>query len=215
MIFADRREAGRLLAARLIHLKDSGPLVLGLPRGGVEVGFEIARALQAPLDIVLVRKLGAPGYEELAIGAVAEGDPPEVLIDEPMSSALGVPKRTLERMEGAALREIERRRRLYAGDRAPPGMAGRTVVIADDGIATGATTLVGLRAVRRRRPARMVLAVPVAPPQALERLRPEVDEIVCLQAPQDFSSVGEFYADFRQLTDDEVIALLQEAHSAG
>jgi putative phosphoribosyl transferase len=163
MLFTDRHEAGRRLAERLLRLKDKRPVVLALPRGGVPVGFEIARALAAPLDLVLVRKIGAPQQEELAVGAIADGEHLELVTDPQLVADLGIPPEYLEEAKSAALQEIERRRRIYFGDRRAVDVAGRTTIVVDDGIATGATMLAALRATRRRTPARLVLAVPGRP----------------------------------------------------
>jgi len=208
MTFADRREAGRLLAERLLRFKEGRPVVLALPRGGVPVGFEIARALAAPLDLVLVRKLGAPGQPELAIGALALGEEAEFVTDPQLLAALGVPPAALEAIKAREVREIERRRKLYLGDRKPVPVAGRTAILVDDGIATGATMRAALAATRKRKPARLVLAVPVAPPDTIARLGPEADEIVCLAEPRSFLAVGQFYRTFTQLEDREVLDLL-------
>ena len=213
MLFANRREAGRQLAQRLLALTDNNPVVLALPRGGVPVGLEIARALSAPLDLVLVRKIGAPNQEELALGAVADGEHPELVTDPDLVDQLDISPEYLAEARSTALRELERRRRVYLGDRQPVDVAGRTAIIVDDGVATGATMLAALRATRRRGPARLVLAVPVASPDALRRLRREADETVCLDTPADFFAVGQFYGAFPQLRDGEVIKLLNEAHA--
>jgi putative phosphoribosyl transferase len=213
MLFTDRHEAGRRLATRLLALKFKNPVVLALPRGGVPVGFEVARALAAPLDLVLVRKIGAPHQEELAVGAIADGDQPELVTDPRLIDLLHVSRAYLEDAKSVALQEIERRRRIYLGDRQPAEVAGRTAIVVDDGIATGATMLAALRATRRRGPARLVLAVPVAPPDALKRMRGEVDEVVCLDTPSAFFAVGQFYRAFPQLRDAEVIALLDQAQA--
>jgi putative phosphoribosyl transferase len=213
MVFNDRREAGERLAKRLLTLKGQAVVVLALPRGGVPVALEVARALAAPLDLVLVRKIGAPHQEELAIGAIAEGEPPELVTDPEAIGYLAVPAAYLERAKAVALEEIARRRRAYLGERPPMDIAGRTAIIIDDGIATGATTLAAVRATRTRKPARLVLAVPIASRDAVKRLRPEVDELVCLDAPAEFYAVGQFYRDFPQLSDEEVIGLLAEAHT--
>jgi putative phosphoribosyl transferase len=214
MIFADRTEAGRLLAERLLHLRPEQPVVLALPRGGVPVGFEIARVLVAPLDLVLVRKLGAPFQEELAVGAVSDGEHVELVTDPELIATLGVTQDYLETAKATALHEIERRRRAWMGDRQPVSVAGRTAIVVDDGIATGATMQVALRATRLRRPAHLVLAVPVAPKDTLRKLRPEVDEIVCLETPRRFMAVGQYYDAFPQLRDDEVTALLEQAQTS-
>ncbi|HTU53457.1 MAG TPA: phosphoribosyltransferase family protein [Acetobacteraceae bacterium] len=211
MIFADRREAGRKLAERLVRFREGRPVVLALPRGGVPVGFEIARALAAPLDLVLVRKLGAPGQPELAIGALALGDEVEFVTDPELLAALGVLPASLEAIKAREAREIERRRKLYLGENKPVAIAGCTAILVDDGIATGATMRAALRASRKRKPARLVLAVPVAPPDTIARLGPEADEIVCLAEPRSFLAVGQFYRSFPQLEDREVLELLEEA----
>lgn len=213
MLFADRFEAGRRLAVRLEHLKPAHPVVLALPRGGVPVGFEIARCLGAPLTLVLVRKIGAPGQEELAVGAIAEGNPPELVTDEDVAGWLSISKEYLESAKQVALQEIARRRQRYLPDQPEVEIAGRTAIVVDDGVATGATMLAALRATRRRKPSRLVLAVPVAPDDTLERLREEVDEAVCLDTPADFYAVGQFYRTFPQLRDEEVIALLDQARA--
>ena len=210
-MFPDRTEAGRCLAQRLLGFKDQHPVVLALPRGGVPVGFEIARALAAPLDLILVRKIGAPYREELAIGAIADGEQPELVTDRGLIGVLDVTSEYLEQAKSRALEEIERRRRVWFGDRRPIDVAGCTAIVVDDGIATGATMRVALRSIRRRKPARLVLAVPVAPPDTLKELRGEVDETICLDTPADFSAVGQFYERFPQLQDEEVTALLDRA----
>jgi len=197
MQFPDRTEAGRQLADRLLPFKDRQPVVLALPRGGVPVGFEIARTLAAPFDLVLVRKIGASYHEELAIGAIADGEHPQLVIDPKLVADLAVTPGYLERMKQTALQEIERRRDAWFGDRPPVAVAGHVAIVVDDGIATGATMLAALRATRRRRPTRLVLAVPVAPRDTLKKLRHEVDETVCLATPSDFFSVGHSTARFR------------------
>ena len=213
MLFKDRRDAGRQLAECLLSLRDKHPVVLALPRGGVPVGFEVARALAAPLDLVLVRKIGAPGNEEFAVGAIADGDHPEVVIDQRLVARLAISQAYLDEVKAASLEEIERRRHVWLGDRAPVDIAGRTAIVVDDGIATGATMRAALHATRQRNPARIVLAVPVAAPEALRGLRREADEIVCLDSPEEFGAVGQFYRRFPQLRDTEVTALLDQAHS--
>ena len=213
MLFKDRRDAGRRLAEHLLPLKDKHPVVLALPRGGVPVGFEVARALAAPLDLILVRKIGAPDNEEFAVGAIADGEHPDVVIDQHIVSALDISPEYLDEAKTAALAEIERRRHVWLGDRQPVEIAGCTAIVVDDGIATGATMRAALRATRRRKPKRIVLAVPVAAQDALEALRREVDEVVCLDSPDDFGAVGFFYRQFPQLHDAEVTALLDEARA--
>ena len=212
--FANRTEAGRRLADRLGHLKGERPVVLALPRGGVPVGFEIANALGAPLDVVLVRKIGAPFQPELALGAVVDGSRPETVLNQSLIDECQIPESYLEAETVRQLAEIERRRAVYLADRPRAEVAGHTAIVVDDGIATGATMEAALRATRRAGPKRLVLAVPVAPPDTIERLRPEVDETVCLAMPRHLGAIGAFYADFRQLYDDEVIRLLQAASAA-
>ena len=209
--FADRTEAGRRLAERLMRLKDQEPVVLALPRGGVPVAFEVAKALQAPLDLVLVRKIGAPFQPELAIGAVVDGERPELVINRDVVDEYRIPESYLENERRRQLDEIERRRERYLAGRPRAPVRDRTAIVIDDGIATGATMEAALLATRRAGPRRLVLAVPVAPPDTLERLRPEVDEVVCLAVPAFLGAIGSFYRDFRQLDDDEVIELLQQA----
>jgi putative phosphoribosyl transferase len=210
MRFRDRTHAGRLLAAELRRFAKRDPVVLALPRGGVPVGFEIAQGLRAPLDLVLVRKIGAPLQPELAVAAVVDGEQMEIVTNEDVAS-LRVPKSYIEEQAARQVEEIERRRRLYLGGRERVAVEGKTALVVDDGIATGATMRASLRAVRRRKPAHLVLAIPVAPPDTLESLRNEVDEVVCLQMPDDLYAVGQFYDDFAQVDDDEVRELLERA----
>jgi putative phosphoribosyl transferase len=210
-LFHDRRDAGRQLAAALGRLRSEAPLVLALPRGGVPVAFEVARALRAPLDLILVRKIGAPWQPELAAGAVVDGERMDLVVNEEVVAALGLSAVELRQQAEAEVREIERRRRAYLGDREPLAIAGRTVVVVDDGIATGASVRAALRAVHRRGPRWLVLAVPVAPPETVAELESEVDELVCLATPSGFAAVGQFYADFRQVDDAEVRELLARA----
>ena len=211
MKFADRSEAGRRLAGKLSHLKDRRPVVLALPRGGVAVGFEIAQMLDAPLDIVLVRKIRVPWQPELALGAVTDGASPETFIDRDLAAALRVPESYIRDETARQLAEIERRRESYCAGRAAVEIAGRAAIVVDDGIATGATMRVALQAVRRRAPARLVLAVPVAPPDTLAALRESVDEAVCLETPAGLGAIGYYYRDFHQLSDGEVTDLLARA----
>jgi putative phosphoribosyl transferase len=204
MIFADRRDAGHRLAAALVHLRDQHPFVLAVPRGGVVVAREVADALHAPIDVIVPRKLRAPFNPELAIGAVAEGG--AVYVEEEI--AYGASQSYLDAEVAAQRQEIARRVEAYRGGRPLPRLDGRTAVVVDDGIATGATLVAALRAARGLGPARLVAAVPVAPPEAVARLAREADEVVCLAAPEAFHAVGQFYDDFRQVEDEEVIALL-------
>ena len=211
MKFADREAAGRQLAAKLAHLKDRQPVVLALPRGGVAVGSEIARALGVPLDIVLVRKIGVPWQPELALGAVTNGARPETFIDQDLAKALDIPEAYVEEATAHQLEEIERRRKSYCANRPPIDVTGPTAVIVDDGIATGATMRVALRAVRRRNPAHLVLAVPVASPETIAQFRMEADETICLETPELLGAIGFYYRDFHQMSDEEVTDLLSRA----
>jgi len=214
MIFHDRRDAGRQLAGQLQHHESSRPVVLALPRGGVPVGYEVARALDAPLDILVVRKLGAPGQPELAIGALVDGDRPEGVLNESTIAMLGVDRTHLRAEIEREIGEIRRRQAVYRGGRPPLALAGRVVIVVDDGLATGSTMRAALRGVRHHAPKRLVLAVPVAPPDVLAALAAEVDEVVCLHKPTDFDAVGRFYRDFEQISDTEVVRLLDDARHA-
>ena len=207
-MFRDRREAGERLAERLLHLKDRRPIVLALPRGGVAIGAAIARRLGAPLDLVLVRKIGAPGQPELALGALSDGAAPEVYIDRAMAARLGIAEEYIEEETARERVEVERRRAVYCAGRPPIGLAGHTAIVVDDGIATGATMRVALRAVRRRGPAHLVLAAPVAAADTLANLAHEADETVCVEAPRNLAAIGYYYDDFHQMSDAEVTALL-------
>jgi putative phosphoribosyl transferase len=216
MRFIDRNDAGRQLAAKLLHLGDRNPVVLALPRGGVPVGYEVARVLDAPLDIVLVRKIGVPWQPELALGAVTDGLDPEVFIDRNLANELDIPEEYITSETHRQVEELERRRSVYGAGREPLDIAGRTAIVVDDGIATGATMRVALQAARRRNPSWLVLATPVAAPDTLDRLRPEADEVVCVETPSGLGAIGFFYRDFHQVKDAEVTDLLaRAAHSAG
>lgn len=211
MLFRDRQDAGRRLALELRRFKTQNPVVLALPRGGVPVGAEIASALGAPLDVVLVRKIGAPGMSELAIGAIVDGEQLDKVIDPALVAELAVPQSYLDAEIARQAEEIERRRRIYFKGRSPASVAGRAALVVDDGVATGATMRAALRAIRRRGPAKLVLAVPVGPASTIEALRREVDEVICLASPEEFYAIGPFYADFHQMSDEEVVALLDRA----
>ena len=216
MFFDDRNDAGRRLAAKLLSYKEQHPIVLALPRGGVPVGYEIARQLHAPLDVVLVRKLGTPMSPELAIGAIVEGEPAERFINRDIVADLGVPDSYIEEEVARQTREIERRRMRYLQGRPPVDVRDRTAIVVDDGIATGATMRVALHAIRRRGPKRLVMAVPIAPAATIEAMRNEADDVVCLYSPEDFGAIGYFYRDFHQIDDETVIELLAEtAKDAG
>ncbi len=210
-MFADRADAGRKLAGALLKYRDEKPVVLGLPRGGVAVAYEIAKALEAPLDVIVVRKLGAPFQPELGIGALVDGDQPQSVFNEELIRTLGVSREFVAREVELELQEIHRRQQLYRRGHPALDYAGRAVIVVDDGMATGGSVEAALRSVRRAGAAKVVLAMPVAPPQTLNRLRGEVDEIVCLAAPEEFSSIGRFYDDFSQTSDQQVINLLDLA----
>ena len=210
MIFRDRHEAGRRLAAQLMDYADRPDvLVLALPRGGVPVAFEVAQALHAPLDLFLVRKLGVPGHEELAMGAIATGGV-RVLNDEVLRY-LHVPDEVIDAVASKEQRELERRERLYRDDRPAPDVRGRTVILVDDGLATGSTMRAAAAALRQQQPAKIIIAVPVSAPQTCDEFRSEVDEIVCAVTPEPFHAVGLWYKDFSQTTDQEVRDLLERA----
>lgn len=206
--FADRSTAGRRLAGALHKFKSTRPLVLALPRGGVPVAFEIAEGLDADLDLLLVRKLGAPRQPELGIGAVIDGEQPEVVLNDDIVGRMHLPAGYIDGEVHRQLKEIERRRDQYLGGASPLPIEGRVVIVVDDGIATGATVRAALRAMRKKKPARLVLAVPVAPSDSLASLAAECDEILCLATPEPFFAVGAHYSDFTQTSDDEVKRLL-------
>ncbi len=202
--FRDRADAGRQLAHALAYHRVDHPLVLGLPRGGVPVAYEVALALDADLDILFVRKLGAPGHEELGIGAVVDGAHPQIVLNDEIVEQLAPGHDYIEAETIRQLREIERRRREYLGDRKPIDVGGRDIVLVDDGIATGGTVRAALKGLRMAHAGKIVLAVPVAAPDTLRMLAKECDEIVCLLTPQPFYAVGVHYADFCQTSDEEV-----------
>lgn len=207
-IFEDRRQAGRELAVQLARRACQDPVVLALPRGGVPVADEIARRLSAPLDVVLVRKIGAPGQPELAVGAVVDGAAREIVLNDAIVAELDISPEYIAATAARELETIERRRQLWLGGKPYPSLAGRTVIVVDDGIATGATMRAALVAVRRRNPARLIVAVPVAPPSVARAMRALADEVVCLMEPESFGAIGYFYVDFTQVEDREVSAIL-------
>ncbi len=212
MIYRDRADAGRTLATRLSRFKDRDDvLVLALPRGGVPVAFEVAQALDVPLDIFLVRKLGVPGHEELAMGAIATGDV-RVLNDD-VVDYLRIPLRVIDFVAASELAELKRREVEYRGDRPEPDVTGKTVILIDDGLATGSTIRAAAQALRQQNPARIVVAVPVSAPQTCDEYQMGVDEIICAFTPEPFHGVGEWYDDFSQTTDEEVRDLLEQARA--
>ncbi len=209
MPFRNRQDAGRQLAAALSQYKGKDCIALALPRGGVPVAAEVAKALNAPLDLILVRKIGAPDQPELALGAVVDGGTPIVVHNEAVMAMSGASAAEFDAICARELAEIERRRSMYLGSRRPLDPKGRIAIVIDDGLATGATMRAALRATRQRGPKKLVMAVPVAPPETLDEFRSLADEIVCLESPVVFGAVGYFYRDFRQVTDEEVVAALE------
>lgn len=209
--FATRKEAGRKLGRRLAAMDIHDPVVLALPRGGVPVAVEVAKALKAPLDLLLVRKIGLPEQPEVAAAAVVDGERPDLVLNEQVMAMTGLRRADIEELMKAQLLEIERRRKLYLGDRAPVAVEGRSAIVVDDGIATGTTVRAALVALRRRKPKCLLLAVPVASEESMAQLETEVDDLICLQHPRPFYAIGQFYTDFHQVPDDEVIALMKAA----
>jgi predicted phosphoribosyltransferase len=212
MIYRDRIDAGKQLAARLSNYANRDDvLVLALPRGGVPVAYEVAKVLHAPLDIFLVRKLGVPGHEELAMGAIATGG--VRVINADVVDYLRIPARVVDAVVDTELRELERRERLYRGTRAEPDVSGKTVILVDDGLATGSTMRAAVEALRQQNPARIVVAVPVSAPETCNEYRMGVDEIICVQTPKPFMGVGMWYRDFSQTTDEEVREILARSEN--
>ena len=213
MIFRDRTDAGQKLAARLAkYAHRSDVLVLALPRGGVPVAYEVAEQLGAPLDVFLVRKLGVPGYEELAMGAIASGG--VRVVNDDVVRQLAIPGEVIDAVAAEERRELERRERAYRNDRPPPDVKGRTVILIDDGLATGSTMRAAAAALRKLGPERIVVAVPVSAPETCDEIREEVDEVVCAVTPEPFRGVGLWYKDFSQTTDEEVRELLERARQS-
>ncbi|HEY8227927.1 MAG TPA: phosphoribosyltransferase [Pyrinomonadaceae bacterium] len=213
MIFENRTDAGRKLATRLKRFADRDDvLVLALPRGGVPVAYEVAKELKAPLDVFLVRKLGVPGHEELAMGAIASGG--VRVINEELVNYLGIPDEVIDETAAFEERELERRARAYRGDRPPPDVKDRIVILIDDGLATGSTMRAAAASLRPQKPRRIVVAVPVSSRETCDEFRSEVDEIICVATPQHFQGVGLWYNDFSQTSDDEVRKLLKRAAQA-
>jgi len=211
--FGDRREAGRRLGERLTAFRAASPVILGLPRGGIPVAAEVARALDAPLDVLVVRKLGVPWHPELGFGAIGEGD--VAVLDPEVVSMAGIGPAEMEDVIRSERAELARRVDLYRGDRPPIPVQGRTVIVVDDGIATGGTVRAAIDVVRRRGAGHIVLAVPVAPPSTVQALRPLADEIVVLRSEEPFLAVGQFYEAFEQVTDEEVTRLLSQPAGEG
>lgn len=208
MSFVDRRDAGRQLANALANRAFTDPVVIALPRGGVPVAAEVARRLRAPLDVTVIRKLGCPGQPELGMGAIGENG--VRLLNTALIARLGITSSQIDAVVAAEQAELERRMQRYRAGRPATPVAGRTVIVVDDGIATGFTARAAILALRQQGALRIVLAVPVAPPATIAALRDVADEVVCLQTPEWFMAIGQFYADFRQTTDDEVTAVLAE-----
>lgn len=208
--YTDRKQAGILLAQKLAaYAGRHDVIVLALPRGGVPVAFEIARALQAPLDVLLVRKLGVPGHEEYAMGAIATGG--VCILQSDVIRQLAIPQASVDDLVQRKQEELAQRERLYRSNRPAPNLEGCIAIVVDDGLATGSTMLAAIHALRQARPARMIIAIPVGARESVARLQAEVDEIVCLSIPENFQAVGLWYEDFNQTSDDEVIHLLDEA----
>ncbi len=212
-MFRDRQEAGQLLADELARLSLPDPVVLALPRGGVPVGAEIARRLAAPLDLMIVRKVGAPGNPELAIAAIVDGNPPDLVRNREIIEAYRLDDADVAALAAQERPELERRRHAYCGDRQPLSVAGRTAILVDDGAATGTTMKAALRALNRRGPREVVAALPVAPPETARELAQEADRVVCLERPLRFRALGYYYLSFPQLTDDEVTGTLHALES--
>jgi putative phosphoribosyl transferase len=208
MSFKNRADAGRRLAVALASYKKQNLSILALPRGGVPVAAEVAKALEAPLDLILVRKVGVPHQPELAMGAIVDGATPVIVRNEEVIRSAGIDEVTFTNVCESERAEIERRRARYLGDRAGADIAGHTVILIDDGVATGATTRAALRATRQRKPKRLVLAVPVAPTDILAELRVEADDVICVEDHELLYAIGRYYRDFHQITDEEVIKIL-------
>jgi predicted phosphoribosyltransferase len=215
MSFMNRVDAGRRLAKALAHYEDQQPVILALPRGGVPVAAEVATALRAPLDLILVRKIGVPYQPELAMGAVADGNTPLVVRNEDVIAMVRISESDFKAVCDRELGEIERRRQHYLGGRDRAEVEGRVAIVIDDGIATGATTRAALRATRSRKPTKLVLAVPVAPTDTLAIMRDEADDVICIEEYSDFGAIGFYYLDFRQISDEEVIETLARFPAGG
>jgi putative phosphoribosyl transferase len=210
MKFRNRAEAGKKLARRLrAYARRKDAIVLGIPRGGVTVAFEVATELELPLDVFVLRKLGVPGHEELAFGAIASGG--ARVLDTDITETLGISRAQIEEITASERKELTRREIAYRGGRPPLSVKGLTVIVVDDGIATGSSLRAGIEALRQLKPARIVIAAPVAPQTTFNRFKAEVDEVVCVEVPELFYAIGQFYEDFSQVSDREVIELLKKA----
>jgi putative phosphoribosyl transferase len=212
LFFADREDAARRLVEKLPEIDAGNTVVLALPRGGVPMGGVIAKALDLPLDVALVRKIGAPGHRELAVGAVSNGEAMQVTVNHDVAAMLGLTDEDVARLGKNELPELKRRRKLYGGDRPPVPISGMAVIVVDDGIATGATMRAALRLIRKQGAKKIILAVPVAPVEVISEMEQEADIVVCLSTPSNFYAVGAYYANFNQIADDEVIATLSDLH---
>lgn len=208
LLFRDRKEAGGMLAEELAMYAGKNPIVLALPRGGVPVAYEVATLLKAPLDVLIVRKIGAPWDPEFGLGAIAPG---VEIFDEKSLRFVGIQEDDLQSVIARERIELERRNKMYRGDRPFPSLKDQTVILVDDGVATGVTTQAAIKAVRAENPLKIILAIPVGPPETLQKLEPLVDDIVCLARPSDFMAVGAFYESFPQTSDEEVVALLNQS----
>jgi len=213
-LFKDRRQAGSLLADKLLPFAAANPIVYALPRGGLPIAEEVAQRLKAPLDLILVRKLGAPEHGELAIGAIVDGAAPSTILHQDIIAELAVPKDYIDKTKKTALVEIERRRKLYMKDRPAISPVNRTVIIVDDGLATGATMEAAVAAMRKANAGRIIVAIPVAPQDTLKKLQKTADEVIALETPYPFWSVGGWYQSFPQLTDGDVVEALERSHAA-
>ena len=211
VIFKDRVDAGKILAEKLSKYAAEKPLVLGLPRGGVPVAFEVAKALKAPLDVYIVRKLGVPGHEELAMGAIATGD--VRVLNESVIGPLQISKEAIETETKKEKEELKRRERVYRSGRAPLNVANRTVLLIDDGIATGSTIKAAIAALKKQKAAKIIVGVPVAPSSTIEELKKEVDDVVCVSTPDFFIAISVWYDEFPQTTDEQVRELLEKAET--
>ncbi len=216
MIFKNRREAGMLLGDKLSSDKYGGgnTVVIGLLRGGIPVAYEIAKRLKSPLEVALVRKIGAPGHEELAIGAIVDGKNPKVYLNKPLISRIGIPEEYISRIKKIKLEEIRKREKIYRREEEKIDVHGKTAIVVDDGIATGASIMVVIEALKEELPEKIIVAVPVVPADTLTEMNKIADGVVALDAPEEFYAVGEFYEDFGQTSDEEVIELLQKSRKS-